>query len=534
MLMDAEELDNLALTALRYTTDVSSINLTLKTDKHMKHVKHMKLQNALIIAETEPYESKQFIRFSYLQALMILVSPGKAPVTKEEKAMAQTSGHSIHLLPGDHQYDNPTFSIVIVSNGYRHYTPTQFAQSKSLLNWRLSLIGRHLSAAMDIFNVIEDDLFDTEVASCFQDLRINITQCQQFLGAPQKGTVATIPDVNLGPPASVATSSSRLFPQEFQPAPLIRRNLPLDAGLPETTSSGSTAVKSAGQKAPFKGPPQKTVVVLDKFFPAMPTKEVVFSEFNIPIDFTAIQVPVTQAVTTAVTIISSVCPSTATSSSVFSGPSTATTGSTTSTVTTVLGTVVSSQLYKRFNCQFCQYKTDRRQDFQNHSRTHEGVKIKCGHRGCRKSFWSNKSKRAHFKTVHMKKKRAQCHHVKCEYETNDYGCLTVHLYYEHGEGVEPKCPKQECKNRKFTNYRTYQRHLQSYHKPRDEQCPLCLRWYKGEENLNQHINEFHNGEDIVCDICGAKLSILASYKTHKSNMHRDDPQGDDGGASTSK
>ena len=30
MLMDAEELDNLALTALRYTTDVSSINLTLK------------------------------------------------------------------------------------------------------------------------------------------------------------------------------------------------------------------------------------------------------------------------------------------------------------------------------------------------------------------------------------------------------------------------------------------------------------------------------------------------------------------------
>ena len=76
--------------------------------------------------------------------------------------------------------------------------------------------------------------------------------------------------------------------------------------------------------------------------------------------------------------------------------------------------------------------------------------------------------------------------------------------------------------------------MESYHKPRDEQCPICLRWYKGEENLKQHIKDFHHGEDIVCDICGAKLSTLASYKTHKSNMHRDDDGGGASGASSSK
>ena len=108
--------------------------------------------------------------FVSFQALMILVCPGKSPVTVQEKAMAQTSGHSIHLLPGDIQYDNPDFMVVIASNGYRHYTPTQFWQSKALVNWRLSLIGRHFTAAMDIFNVIEDDMLDKNLVSCFDEL----------------------------------------------------------------------------------------------------------------------------------------------------------------------------------------------------------------------------------------------------------------------------------------------------------------------------------------------------------------------------
>ena len=464
---------------------------------------------------------------------MILVCPGKSPVTVQEKAMAQTSGHSIHLLPGDFQYDNPDFMVVIASNGYRHYTPTQFCQSKALVNWKLSLIGRHLTAAMDIFNVIEDDMLDKNLVSCFDELKININDCKQLLGSAQKGTTATIPDLHLDP--SVPTSASRVFPQDFEPAPLIRRNIALDSGLPTTSSASSTScpIKSAGQKAH----PQKTVsVVIDKFFPVVPTTEVVFKEFNIPIDFSGIKVPV-QPVTTTIQeivttttvvsipiglLVSTSGPSTATS---VTGPSTATISTSTSTpttVTTVLGTVVSSVPYKRFNCQKCSYKTDKRQDFENHQRIHEGVKIKCGHRGCKKSFWTLKSKKAHFKTVHMKIKRAKCHHLECDYETNDYGCLTVHLYYEHGEGVEPKCPKPECQNRTFSNFRVYQRHIESYLLPRDEQCPICLRWYKGEDNLDKHINEFHHDEDIVCDICGAKLSTMASYRTHKSTMHKDE------------
>ena len=444
---------------------------------------------------------------------MILVVPGKSPVTKQEKAMAQTSGHSLHLLPGDHQYDNPEFAILIVSNGYRQYCPTQFAQSRSLINWRLSLIGRHLTSAMDIFNVIEEDLGNDNLIRCFEELRVNITDCKQLLGAAQKGTSATVPDVHLGPNPAEITSATRQFPQAFEPAPLIRRNLPLDTGMPENPQTVG-AVKSAGQKAPL----QKPIVVHDKFFPVIPTQEVRIEEFNIPIDFSKVHVPRTD----------SSGPSTA---STTTGPFTAlvsttpvvtleSTTSVTTSVTTILGTVVSSQAYKRFNCQKCAYRTDRRQDFENHQRIHEGLKVKCGHRGCKKTFWSDKSKKAHFKTVHMKMKRAKCHHLECDYESNDYGCLQVHLYYSHGEGTEPKCPKPECQNRKFTNYRTYERHVQSYHLPRDEQCPICLRWYKGEDNLDKHINEFHHGEDFICDICGAKLSTLGSYKTHKSQQHK--------------
>ena len=343
--------------------------------------------------------------------------------------MAQKSRHSIHHLSGDFQYDNPDFMVVIVSNGYRHYTPTKFCQSKALVNWRLSLIGRHLTAAMDIFNVIKDDMLDKKLISCFVELRININDCKQMLGSVQKGTAATIPDLHLG--SSVPTSASRVFHQDFEPAPLIRRNLSLDSGLPTTSSVSSTScpVKSAGQKAP----PQKAVsVVIDKFFPVVPTTEVVFKEFDIPIDFSGIKVPA-QPVTTAKPVttttvvsipigllVSTSDPSTASSvtgsstatiSTSSTSTSTSTSTTTTTSVTTVLGTVVSSVQYRRFNCQKCSYKTDRRQDFENHQRIHERVKIKCRHRGCRKTFWTQKSKKAHYKTVHMKIKRAKCHHL---------------------------------------------------------------------------------------------------------------------------
>ena len=194
--------------------------------------------------------------------------------------------------------------------------------------------------------------------------------------------------------------------------------------MPTSSSASSTScpIKSAGQKAP----PQKTVsVVIDKFFPVVPTTEVVFKEFNIPIDFSGIKVPAqpvttTQAIVTTTTVVSipigllvstTSGPSTATS---VTGPSTATISTSTSTststpttVTTVLGTVVSSVPYKRFNCQKCSYKTDRRQDFEKHQRIHEGVKIKCGHRGCKKSFWTLKVQKSSLQNSSYESKKSK-------------------------------------------------------------------------------------------------------------------------------
>ena len=146
----------------------------------------------------------------------------------------------------------------------------------------------------------------------------------------------------------------------------------MDSGLPTTSSASSTScpIKSAGQKAP----PQKNVsVVIDKFFPVVPTTEVVFKEFNIPIDFSGIKVPAqhvtttTQQIVTTTTVVSIPIGllvstsglSTATSVTGSSTATISTSTSTSTTVTTVLGTVVSSVPYKRFNCQKCSYKTDK-------------------------------------------------------------------------------------------------------------------------------------------------------------------------------
>ena len=93
---------------------------------------------------------------------MALVAPGGSPKTKSQQALATTSGHIIHLMPGDHSYDLPEIPIVIVWNGTNHYSPTYMADPTSVLKWKISLISRHLFHACNIFGEIQGDLKDEE------------------------------------------------------------------------------------------------------------------------------------------------------------------------------------------------------------------------------------------------------------------------------------------------------------------------------------------------------------------------------------
>ena len=62
----------------------------------------------------------------------------------------------------------------------------------------------------------------------------------------------------------------------------------------------------------------------------------------------------------------------------------------------------SSTYVKKFNCKFCHYSTDRKNDWENHCNRHTGHTFECSHPGCKKVFSSEKNRTFHFRNVHMK------------------------------------------------------------------------------------------------------------------------------------
>ena len=97
--------------------------------------------------------------------------------------MSTTSGHIIHLMPGDHKYASPEIPIVIVWNGLNHYVPTYSANNDVILHWKLSLINRHISEAISLFGEVEGDLNDqTDFDLCeqFHLLKSTADQSKNF------------------------------------------------------------------------------------------------------------------------------------------------------------------------------------------------------------------------------------------------------------------------------------------------------------------------------------------------------------------
>ena len=100
---------------------------------------------------------------------------------------------------------------------------------------------------------------------------------------------------------------------------------------------------------------------------------------------------------------------------------------------------------KKYKCKCCKYQTDRKNDWENHSNIHTGLKFPCS--SCEKEFSSMKNRTTHFKLVHLKQKRALCPVDKCNFSCNDFGIMKVHQYDDHGIGVEARC--KDC-NKKFS------------------------------------------------------------------------------------
>ena len=259
-------------------------------------------------------------------------------------------------------------------------------------------------------------------------------------------------------------------------------------------------------------PPTTTATATTSTPTATSTPSVVVSiPFPVPVTSAPVPVPVT------------IPPSTSTPSTpVTSTPSTPVTASTSSSSTSSSQQIVRKGPVKKFACLQCPYHTDRKNDFQNHMNRHLGTGYKCGFTGCTKMYPSNKALQTHIKLIHTKIPRVHCDQEGCTYSTDYYEKWKVHLKESHNIGeCDFKCPHQLCKNRKFTNSLVYERHMASYHLPRDEQCMLCRRWFKGEDNLDKHIGDAHQGNPFQCEFCGKVFTTHNNLKVHISRDHRD-------------
>ena len=72
----------------------------------------------------------------------------------------------------------------------------------------------------------------------------------------------------------------------------------------------------------------------------------------------------------------------------------------------------------------------------------------------------------------------------------------------------------------FSNYRTLERHRETFHKTAELQCPYCEKMYKEEGNLAHHIEVAHKGKPYFqCDICGGFYSSKKSLQGHQRKDH---------------
>ena len=549
---------------------------------------------------------------------MCLVAPGGKPETWAQKSMSSTSGHIIHLMPGDHTYATPEIPMVIIWNGLNHYCPTYPSNWDDIINWKLTLVNKHISEAISIFGEVEgdlDDAHDFPLCEQFHSLRDTAVNAQKMLtSASVHINKVVIPEPHIGPdPRDIMTSLTRTTNLAKHPVPTVKgfmserlesivdvaeatnpavplvpkftsaptqqtqthsRPIPTPREIPPVvpvskpcptpvTRPGATPVSKPGPtpvtrpgptpvskpgptpvrkpgttpvgkpggsggarpkgSTPFifltpKGPAPKPK-------PRQHTVPSIVVTIPLPIDMTPPQPPQVQAPSNPVT---SSCPPLTSSVPASSLAQHLVQGLASSVVSSVVGKGKSARERGKgkgplkFDCvqPGCSYSTYNKGDFQIHMDKHFGITYKCGQ--CHKPFGSTKSRDNHIRTIHLKQPRANCPQPDCDFSHNDHGVTRVHLYTSHGIGQEPKCRHPDCADRDlFTNYRVYERHIKTFHIPKDQTCPHCGKKYKGADRLGTHIKEAHSQKvTLQCDECGRFFASQNSLRTHKTHQHK--------------
>ena len=110
MVKTTTPIDIVALSALRFGTDVSKNRNRTEKRNYSRTVRIIRFSVRLILPTAIIHLINTYKHQNYtFQALIILIQPGDQPKTNYGQSLVTYSGHVLHLLPADQQYDLPTF-----------------------------------------------------------------------------------------------------------------------------------------------------------------------------------------------------------------------------------------------------------------------------------------------------------------------------------------------------------------------------------------------------------------------------------------
>ena len=169
-----------------------------------------------------------------------VVTAGGIPTSAIGRSVANFSGHILKLVLGDFNYALPLSPIVIIWNGETKFTPTQFTKANAICNWKLGIIDRHLSEAINLFEEVEGDLKNPTLNQSFNYLRCQVVETKQILGDRVRGISHTIPPVSYGPRSGTTSDLTYQFPKGYVPTPFIRHDIDPSVGDPQPLPPKST------------------------------------------------------------------------------------------------------------------------------------------------------------------------------------------------------------------------------------------------------------------------------------------------------
>lgn len=105
--------------------------------------------------------------------------------------------------------------------------------------------------------------------------------------------------------------------------------------------------------------------------------------------------------------------------------------------------------------------------------------------------------------------------TKCNLELSSEENLRNHVQQYHGPEDETKCP--ECK-KIFANLRKLKRHVAN-HRQKPYQCTQCEKSFRHQRFLDKHSAAHTTIRAYVCELCGLGLSSNNHLKRHIAGVH---------------